>query len=64
VAVSFYIRTDVKEECGKINFDVDKRYKGEGMEKKYYVGLDAGSASLGWAVTNEIKLENVVLRMM
>ena len=29
-----------------------------------YVGLDAGSASLGWAVTNEIKLENVVLRMM
>jgi len=34
------------------------------MEKKYYVGLDAGSASLGWAVTNEIKLENVVLRMM
>ena len=32
---------------------IGKRYKGECMGKDYYVGVDAGTGSLGWSVTNE-----------
>ena len=53
MAVSFYINMNRDEECGKIKIAIGKRYKGECMGKDYYVGLDAGTGSLGWSVTNE-----------